>query len=539
MYNVLIVDDEHLVRYGIKAMIDWESIGFNVVGEAGNGKDGLLAFEELKPDVVISDIKMPIMDGMEFIAEVRSLDRQAKLILLTCLEDFDYAQKAMRLGTTDYLIKSDMMPKDLELVMLKLKSTLDEERERSDHTPHAQASDATVEMIAPETLLLGLVQGTMSSASMTEEKLHASGLSQLEGKLLLLHIKVDYLEQLSKRLAEGDMLLLHAQGAEAVYEACSAEGYVSEQFSGSIGEWNMLLKDVEDDAAVRLGYHIINQFSKVWNVSVTVSVSDQFSSLSQLRNAYAQAEERYKLKLFLGCGSVISSTPEPQSDAGSSRTLITNKRLNEYLYSLDKEAMKEYVTGILDDTEASLDYDRAQLIAIELLLNLTAMYSELTNDHEWLYERKKELYDQIKELETLADMKLWFIEVYEELIGKLRSGYASDQGAVPKVIAYIEQHYTQELSLQILSQHVHLSKNYLANLFKKETGEGVIDYINKVRLERAKALLRTTELKSSEICVMVGVQDSKYFSKLFKKMEGMTPSEYREMNRLYARSIMN
>ncbi|GIP17717.1 AraC family transcriptional regulator [Paenibacillus montaniterrae] len=539
MYNVLIVDDEHLVRYGIKAMIDWESIGFNVVGEAGNGKDGLLAFEELKPDVVISDIKMPIMDGMEFIAEVRSLDRQVKLILLTCLEDFDYAQKAMRLGTTDYLIKSDMMPKDLEEVMLKLKSTLDEERERSGHTPHAQASDATVEMIAPETLLLGLVQGTMSSASMTEEKLHASGLSQLEGKLLLLHIKVDYLEQLSKRLAEGDMLLLHAQGAEAVYEACSAEGYVSEQFSGSIGEWNMLLKDVEDDAAIRLGYHIVNQFSKVWNVSVTVSVSDQFSSLSQLRNAYAQAEERYKLKLFLGCGSVISSTPGPQSDAGSSPTLITSKRLNEYLYSLDKEAMKEYVTGILDDTEASMDYDRAQLIAIELLLNLTAMYSELTNDHEWLYERKKELYDQIKELETLADMKLWFIEVYEELIGKLRSGYASDQGAVPKVIAYIEQHYTQELSLQILSQHVHLSKNYLANLFKKETGEGVIDYINKVRLERAKALLRSTEMKSSEICVMVGVQDSKYFSKLFKKMEGMTPSEYREMNRLYARSIIN
>ena len=96
------------------------------------------------------------------------------------------------------------------------------------------------------------------------------------------------------------------------------------------------------------------------------------------------------------------------------------------------------------------------------------------------------------------------------------------------MIAYIDQNYAQELSLQILSQYVHLSKNYLANLFKKETGEGVIDYINKVRLERAKALLRSTDLKSSEICSMVGVLDSKYFSKLFKKLEGMTPSEYRE-----------
>jgi len=530
MYKVLIVDDEHLVRYGIKAMIEWESMGFKVVGEAGNGKDGLNVFEELQPDVVISDIKMPVMDGMEFINEVRQLDKHVKLILLTCLEDFDYAQKAMRLGTTDYLIKSDIMPKDLEQVMLKLKSTLDEERVQAGLAPLHQMGESPVEIVAADTLLLGLVQGTLSSA-MTEERLRASGLLQLEepeGMLTLLHIKIDYLEQLGKRMSEGDIILLHTQGAEAVSDACTAKGYVSEQFSGSTGEWNVLLKDIESDAATKLGNDIIARFADDWKISVTVTVSNSFASLSLLRNAYSQAEERYKLKLFLGCGIVIDSEPKLQSGEESGLPLIINKRLNEYLYSLDKEAMKEYVIGILDDTRARLDYDRAQLIAIELLLNLTAMYSELTHDHEWLYERKKELYDQIKELETLDDMKLWFIEVYEELISKLRSGYSSDQGAIPKVIAYIDQNYAQELSLQILSQYVHLSKNYLANLFKKETGEGVIDYINKVRLERAKALLRSTDLKSSEICSMVGVLDSKYFSKLFKKLEGMTPSEYRE-----------
>lgn len=533
MYKVLIVDDEHLVRYGIKAMIDWETLGFKVVGEAGNGKDGLHAFEELKPDVVISDIKMPVMDGMEFIGEVRMLDKQTKLILLTCLEDFDYAQKAMRLGTTDYLIKSDIMPKDLEQVMVKLKTTLDEERAKAGQTANQQTGESPLEVIAPDTLLLGLVQGTLSSAYITTEKLNVSGLAHLNGGLTLFHIKIDYLEQLSKRLSESSIILLHTQGVEAVREACAAAGYISEQFSGSTGEWNVLLKDIDSAAATTLGNGIIAKFYENWQVSVTVAISNPFNSLSLLRNAYAQAEERYKLKLFLGCGIVIDSEPEQRTVQESSPSFIVNKKLNEYLYSLDREAMKQYVIGILEDTEAKLDYDRAQLIAIELLLNLTAMYSELTNDHEWLYERKKELYDQIKELETLDDMKLWFIEVYEELISKLRSGYSSDQGVIPKVIAYIDQHYAQELSLQILSQHAHLSKNYLANLFKKETGEGVIDYINKVRLERAKALLRSTELKSGEICSMVGVSDSKYFSKLFKKLEGMTPSEYREAKRMF------
>lgn len=171
MYKVLIVDDEHLVRYGIKAMIDWESIGFKVVGEAGNGKEGLLAFEELAPDVVISDIKMPVMDGMELIGQVRSLDKQAKLILLTCLEDFDYAQQALRLGTTDYLIKSDMMPKDLERVMSNLKTALDEERTGSGHRLEQQAGESPAESGAADTLLMGLANGTLSSAHVTEAKL--------------------------------------------------------------------------------------------------------------------------------------------------------------------------------------------------------------------------------------------------------------------------------------------------------------------------------------------------------------------------------
>ncbi|MBU5443675.1 response regulator [Paenibacillus sp. MSJ-34] len=529
MYKVLIVDDEHLVRYGIKAMIDWEDIGFKVAGEAGNGKDGLLAFEELSPDVVISDIKMPVMDGMEFIGQVRALDKQVKLILLTCLEDFDYAQKALRLGTTDYLIKSDMMPIDLERVMLNLRTLLDEERKGSGQLAEQQASEPSApETIAADALLMGLAHGTLSESRVTEAKLYASGLSDWEGRLTLLHIGIDYMQELSRRLAEGDLSRLHTEAAEAIREICASKGCRSEQFSGSAGEWNVLLKGADSDAVMELGASIISRLSGDWGVSATVGASGMFHSLAALRDAYTQAERRYKLKLFLGCGIVIGTEPRHQSDPGSSPAPMMNKKLNEYLYSLDKEAMRQYVIRIFEDAEARLDYERTHLISIELLLNLTNMYSELTNDHEWLYERKKELYDQIKGLETLEDLKRWFVEVYEELIRKLRSVYSSDKGAIPKVIAYIEQNYDQALSLQVLSQYVHLSKNYLAHLFKKETGEGIIDYITRIRLERAKVLLRGTDLKSGEISLMVGIPDSKYFSKLFKKMVGATPSEYRE-----------
>lgn len=527
MYKVLIVDDEHLVRYGIKAMIDWESIGFQVVGEASNGKEGLQAFQELAPDVLFTDIKMPVMDGMELIAQVRAINREAKLILLTCLEDFEYAQRALRLGTTDYLIKSNMMPQDMETVMLELKAMLDQERGGQEGPSDAGKSAAGGrETMAMDSFLMGLALGTLST-SQTEAMLQETE-KDARGPFILLHIGLDYMENAAQRLSENELTGLHSEGAAIMRHICFAEEQDMELFSSRTGEWNVLLRNAGDGSAVRLGQAIINRVSEVLNVSVTVGMSSEFHALTELRDAYLESEQAYRLKLFLGCGSVIRADASTAAHSVEQPVPLANKKLNDYLYTLDSEAMRAYIDHVFNDAETRLDVERAQLISIELLLNLTNMYADLTHDHERLYERKKELYEQIKELETLADRKRWFIQVYEELIHKVRSVYSSDQGTIPKVIAYIEQNYDQELSLQVLSEQVHLSKNYLANLFKKERGEGVIDYITRVRIDRAKSLLRGTDLKSADISLKVGIPDSKYFSKLFKKMTGVTPSEYRE-----------
>lgn len=528
MYKVLIVDDEHFVRYGIKAMIDWESMGFDMVGEASNGMEGLLAFEELAPEVVITDIKMPVMDGIEFVSQVRALDRQVKLILLTCLDDFEYAQKAIRLGITDYLIKSDIMPKDLEQVMMNLKTVLDEAQYAAGHSAGRQAHESNQDSVTKEALLMGLVHGTISEAHVTEEKLQAAGLSPGKIPLILLYIGIDDLEKLRSHHSEVEMIMFHTKGIEVTREICSLGAEDNEIISGSTGVWCVLLKGISVDAAGELARRLISRFSDELRLSVTLGVSSPFHTLLELRDAYLQAEHRYRLKLFIGCGIVIGQEFVYDSEVATNPVPIMNKKLNDFLYSLDREAMQQYLVAVFDHAKARLDYEGVHLISIELLLNLTNMYLELSDDHEWLYERKKELFDQIKQLETLEEITSWFVQVYEELIQKMRAVYSSDQGSVAKAIQYIDQNYDQDLSLQVLSQYVHLSKNYFSNLFKRETGEGVIDYITKVRLDHAKALLRNTDLKSSEISVLVGISDSKYFSKLFKKMTGVTPSEYRE-----------
>lgn len=125
MHRVIIVEDEFIVRYGIRSMINWESIGMEVIGEASNGREALEVMESGLPDILITDIKMPVMDGIELIAEVRKLSPDIRIIILSNLEDFQYAKEAIRHSVSEYMIKSDMMPRDFELVLLKLKESLE------------------------------------------------------------------------------------------------------------------------------------------------------------------------------------------------------------------------------------------------------------------------------------------------------------------------------------------------------------------------------------------------------------------------------
>lgn len=126
MYRVIIVEDEFIVRYGIRSMIEWDAIGMEVAGEASNGREALELMAAGLPDILITDIKMPVMDGIELIAEVRKLSPDLKILILSNLEDFQYAKEAIRHSVSDYIIKSDMMPRDFEQVLLKLKQGLDE-----------------------------------------------------------------------------------------------------------------------------------------------------------------------------------------------------------------------------------------------------------------------------------------------------------------------------------------------------------------------------------------------------------------------------
>ncbi|CAM3474386.1 response regulator [Paenibacillus lupini] len=515
MYRVLIVEDEFIVRYGIRSMIDWEKAGIEVTGEAANGKEALELIHLNPPDILITDIKMPIMDGIQLIKEVRNSGYAMKIIILSNLEEFQYAQKAISHGVSEYLIKSDMMPRDFEKALMNVKVSLD-----------SIGGQATIDEPArKEKLLLGLIEGSSYEEVIIEE----AELGELHMPAFLLHI---FIHSTDRGFIEKQHVIhetIEHIGGDRKFAV----------FADKQGEINVLLpiphrassaETVSEEIwAKQLARNILSNLADGYGLDCTIGLSGRACQWTELSKAYSQATAAAKQRLFLGTGKVIAySELTAAKEDGGTPIKVSQSHIHTLLYGLQTKELNEYVGSLFDQLGQRKDPDLVQIISLELLMILTSMWPDVSNDQDQVLHLKKQYFDQLSKLETIKQSREWFIQAFAELQDHMIRIYNSDRNSIVKATQYIQQHYQQEISLQSISQFVHLSKNYFANLFKKEVGESFLEYVTRVRIEKAKVLL-AGEMKAAEVGQLVGIPDPKYFSKVFKKITGATPSEYRSL----------
>ncbi|MGO4107145.1 response regulator transcription factor [Paenibacillus sp. YAF4_2] len=515
MYRVLIVEDEFIVRYGIRSMVDWEKAGIEVTGEAANGKEALELIHLNPPDILITDIKMPIMDGIQLIKEVRNSGYAMKIIILSNLEEFQYAQKAISHGVSEYLIKSDMMPRDFEKALMNVKDSLD-----------SIGGKATIDEPArKEKLLLGLIEGS----SYEEGNLEEAELGELHMPAYLLHI---FIHSTDRGFIEKQHVIhetIEHIGGDRKFAV----------FADKQGEINVLLPipnrsngtaaESDEHWAKQLARSILSNLADGYGLDCTIGLSGRANQWTELSKAYNQASASARQRLFLGIGQVIAYSELTTAEEESGTPIkVSQSYIHTLLYGLQTKELNEYVGSLFDQLGKRKDPDLVQIISLELLMILTSMWPDVSNDQDQVLHLKKQYFDQLSKLETIKQSREWFIQAFAELQDHMIRIYNSDRNSIVKATQYIQQHYQQEISLQSISQFVHLSKNYFANLFKKEVGESFLEYVTRVRIEKAKVLL-AGEMKAAEVGQLVGIPDPKYFSKVFKKITGATPSEYRSL----------
>jgi two-component system response regulator YesN len=529
MYRVLIVEDEFIVRYGIRSMIDWEKIGLQLAGEAANGKEALELMKAGLPDILITDIKMPLMDGIELIAEVRRSSPQMKIIILSNLEDFQYAKEAIKFGVSEYLVKSDMMPRDFEQALLNVKEKLDAARE--ERAVYAQTPEP--EPQRREKFLAELIEEGVADAAEVARKAESLGMGRLRSAHVL-HISLNAAEH---GFAEKQAAV--RQALEQVWPNGRPD---CEAFSDKQGDLNLLFMGSEDRKAMgestlpiltERAEKFILLLASQFRLAATVGVGGPVREWTKVKEAYDHAVWAAKQKMFLGSGRVIAygadhgrRIEEPPPDP----IRVATNRIQAMVYASQSRELTAYLEELFGQLSARRDPDLVHIVSFELLMILTTLWPDVSNDDRQLVELKKQYYDKLYKLETLEESRIWFIESFEALAQHIARMYNSDRNSVMKAAQYIQQYYRQDISLQSISHYVHLSKNYFANLFKKEIGESFLEYLTRIRIEKAKELLKS-DLKATDVGSLVGIQDPKYFSKVFKKITGVSPSEYRHLVR--------
>lgn len=509
MYKVMVVDDEPIIRTGIRACLDWQALGLEMVGEYANGEEAYRAMTSVRPDILITDIKMPLMDGIELTGKAMALIPTIKVVFVSSYNDFEFVREGIRLGAVDYILKPTLEPSQLEALMKRCMEMLDREKEQSRHLLLAerQAEEAKRRTWERETkrLLLGEAE-TSPSGDLPD---------WMTGPVLYACILLDDCHEYDETNGFMHKTIVLEELRDALYARLApCVALVADQ-----SELFLMLPQTED--AVSRLETFKRQAEKRSGLSLTIGVHSGINS----RGADVPLAERFRLarragarRFFSGTGLLHVCEKEPGK---------ASEEAPEELPSLppDRPADAQGVRRLLESRLALWRSGRygEEAVKADACRILTALGRGRMDEWVQLYGM-----DRLHRAETVGQLHAALLQLAEEWMEK--PAVPADSGissAIEQAVRYIHAHYTDELTLQEVADQVHISKNYFSHLFKKQTGRNFIDYLIHLRIEHARTLLADTDLRVYEVAERSGFRDVKYFSKLFRRLTGATPQEYR------------
>ncbi|WP_246303297.1 response regulator transcription factor [Paenibacillus plantarum] len=529
MLKILIVDDEALVRIGIKSIIPWEELGFELVGEAENGKKALEMARTHSPDIILTDIKMPVMTGIELIKQLKHENHPAKFIVLSAYDDLAYVKEAMKHGAEDYILKLELEPEQLMKMMEELRVAVLSSQKRDLNRSISQAYPLIHTALHKEKFIKDLLLGVIQNKEEIQRQLHVLNASFLEKNLSCFIVEVDDLSIYDK-YGESPHLLDYSI-LNIVEEVLSsyAEGQVVSLYPKQFIAIFSLKKNERVDRGERiteLTNNMRTSLRKYLSTSVCIGISDDHQADMPIKQAFKEAKEAIRYKFIFPRGSNIHYREIKQMSLQENEDISAE--------------MKKVESALLDGEVKSI-HDALQLLAQKMSQsnNLTKeLLTGLCYSIYYLFQTfvekyqltgkniiHKEMYNEITHMNLKVDFIEWINHLKRRITEQLIDNNENMRVFITK--QFINKHYKEDLSLEKVAEHLQLSTAYLSNLYKKETGQNFIEYITEVRISQAKFLLKTTDLRIAEIAREVGYSDEYYFSKVFKKNVGEPPLKYR------------
>ncbi len=535
MLKVFLVEDEVVMRNGIKKNIPWEQEGFEFVGEASDGELAYPLIKKEKPDILITDIRMPFMDGLELSRLVKKELPQIKIIILSGYNEFDYAKTAINIGVTDYLLKPISSAKLLEAVK-KVGDVIEKEQ---DHARLMKRYEKEMEenILQEKHKLWGALASNRLSTIELLEKGQRLGIDFTASA---------YQVFLFKLMQEGDATGCSEElnrASEKVNELAGGWEYVL-SFDRSPEGWAFLIKG-ESEQEVQDTYletrnellDLVNGYPKVEYFG---GIGNVVHRIGDIQSSYKEAARAFSSRFFLDANQITDSAEivrvQPESDDKIDVSkMLSKKREHELVERFLKNGTVEETDSFLDELFQSIGEQNCksllyrQYVVMDLFFCASDFLNNLEIDTESLPEECRDINQIVEKAGNAESLRHQIGILFKETM-QLRDNHSKKKYSklLEDAKAFIDENYKHdEMSLNTVAAQVNISPSYFSTIFSSEMGQTFVEYLTRVRLDKAKELLMCSNMRTAEIGYEVGYKDSHYFSYIFKKTVGCSPKEYR------------
>ena len=536
-HNILIVDDEQLIRQGLRARIEYLGIDVDEIFEAENGLMALRLQEEHPIDVVITDIRMPDMDGLELIQEMQKKNNQIKFVVLSGYAEFSYAEMAIRLGVKAYLLKP-VSNDDLKAAFDKAYKEMEQTASVRQEVQMKKRMDREKQVYQQEKALNALFSSQEAGAVTREqlcklcgydEKMWAGGAESVL-YLAILHINKESFEHQRFRPVDHELVRFMIRNIfEEIQAPC--EKLLVNSLSDTRQMYGIFIGDDKKKLRMeveRIYLRMRSVLEKKMGIYLTIGVSRCRSQLEGKETS--EARQALKQRIIYGKANIYFY--EDIRILGEQEFPVSQLHLLEqYIEHNEIFKVKNLVQEIFSE-ELVKKYGSAYLRIMWIrILNLLLHHYERRGRNAAEIEKMLQNYNLLDRIQSLQEIRQKIIEMVMECVSTESVADANARSKIQMAIGYIQEHFAENLTVNVLAEHYGMSPNYFSSMFKKEMSRSAVNYITELRINQARELLYHSELSVVDISKKVGYEDSQYFFRVFKKYLGMTPLQYREESR--------
>ena len=547
MYRIILVDDEPLILAGIASLIRWEDYDCTIIGKSTIPTEARQMILEMKPDIVITDIKMPAMNGLDFMEKCREQGYQAEFLLLTNLEEFSLVQKALRLGALDYLVKIEITPEVLGESLKKAVSVCREKKAMEEHVVVQEVLQRNAEETT-RAFFTEIMEKRKGECGELQKKWRADveslGLEELYVNPVLWWI----------RPYKQEEHIFQKTEESAQKETMEYASSLLKQFMDRISDVYCIInwerrgflvvfpKEKMPGNLKNAGKKILHIFRDYFGMQALVAVSTPANNIwDGIRDAADEIRDMEEYYYYHSQCSVLDAGDFEQNELQDRHSRhnvfdisFLKKDLKQALMVQDRQKVEQVFSEV---AELFSEYKPAKEQVIDACMNLYYFFFDYAEsgkkDEAKEFPYPSEIVERLGQCFTLEENVSWLKDLGRWISSTMETleGGSKTEQLVNAAKKYVQKNYKEKLTLAMISSDIGISQGYLSSVFKKTTGSNLNDYVNHVKIEKAKDLLGMHEYMMYEISDMLGFENPYYFSKVFKRITGMTPSDYETMRK--------